>query len=95
LVNGSYGFKTYIDDDLVHEFGATIINITDPNVLVKFKAKLNGGLISEISDVTKQSASDSCKEIYNDYAKYNFMPGDELKCYWNKELFFTANSWKG
>jgi uncharacterized protein YraI len=93
--DGSYVFKTYINNNEVHEFGAIILNITDPDKLARFKAVLNGTAVKAIPDITKQAASDACKVVYNDYATYNFKYGDVLDCYWNAQKFLTVNAWKG
>ncbi len=95
LTDGSYTFKTRIDGNVVHEFGATILVISDPNAVARFKAVLNGVVVKAVSDVTKQTAADNCKLVYNDYTTHNFKPGDVLNCYWGGELFFTLNQWKG
>lgn len=95
LTDGSYVFKTFANNILMQEFGSTILLISSSTMTARFKAALNGVVVKAIPDVTKQTAADSCKTVYNDYATYNFKGGDVLECYWNAQKFLTLDSWKG
>lgn len=62
------------------------IDELDTKENAKFKATVNGAIVSSGDSLSKDEANDACVEVYVD-AQYSFDNGDILKCYWDGEQF--------